>query len=92
MGERGHSTPALRPRGNELLHTLLAIDRVTRAIEQAPNVEKVFSLTSVGAISSEGELLDVSPLIEIPLDPGALPAVRERALSERAWRASAANN
>ena len=64
---------------------LEAIDRVTRAIEDAPNVEKVFSLTNVEAITSKGDLLDVSPLIEIPLDPGALPAIRERALASELY-------
>src|SRR5690606_24111047 len=49
------------------------------------NVEKVFSLTTVEAITGKGELLDVSPLVELPVDRDALPSIRERALSSELY-------
>lgn len=57
------------------------VDRLTRAIAEAPNVEKVFSLTNIEAVTGHDGYLDVGDLVEFPLDPAALPAVRERALA-----------
>ncbi len=60
---------------------LRAVDRMTRKIEAAPHVEKVFSLTNIESISGDGETLNIGELIEFPLDPGSLPAIREKALA-----------
>jgi predicted RND superfamily exporter protein len=61
------------------------IDRATRAIEKAPHVEKVFSLTSIESIIGKDDLLEVGDLIEFPLDPATLPAIRERALANQMY-------
>lgn len=60
---------------------LARIDRVTRAVEQAPHVEKVFSLTNIEAITGDAGTLEVGDLIEFPLDEATLPAIRQRALA-----------
>lgn len=61
------------------------IERITRAVEEAPHVEKVFSLTNIEAITGEDDMLEVGELIDFPLDPSALPAVRERALANELY-------
>ncbi len=65
--------------------TLEVIDRVTRAVEEAPHVEKVFSLTNIESMTGRDDMLDISDLIEFPLDPEQLPAVRERALANELY-------
>ncbi len=64
---------------------LARIDRLTRAIEQAPHVEKVFSLTNIEAITGRGDTLDIGDLVEMPVDLATLPALRQRALSNRLY-------
>ncbi len=61
------------------------IDRITRAIEAAPHVEKVFSLTNIESVTGKGDTLEIGDLIELPLDEAALAAVRERALANRLY-------
>ena len=58
------------------------IDRATRAIKQAANVEKVFSLTNVEAITGRNKRIEVGNLVKVPVDPAALPSIRERALAD----------
>lgn len=65
--------------------SLERIGRITRAMEQAPHVEKVFSITNIESITGRDEVLDVRDLIEFPLDPAKLPAVRERALANELY-------
>ncbi len=62
-------------------HMLTLIDRVTRAVEAAPHVEKVFSLTNIESITGEAGMLTVGELVEFPLDETVLPAIRARALA-----------
>lgn len=64
---------------------LAKIDRVTRAVEQAPHVEKVFSLTNIESITGANDMLEVGELIEQPIDPEALPATRRRALANELY-------
>jgi predicted RND superfamily exporter protein len=61
------------------------IGRITRAIERAPHVEKVFSLTSVESITGRGDEVEVGDLVPFPLDPGALPEIRRRALASQLY-------
>ncbi len=61
------------------------INRASLAIAKAPHVEKVFSLTNIEAITGKDDLLEVGDLIEFPLDPAALPAIRERALANQMY-------
>ena len=61
------------------------IDRVTRAVEQAPHVEKVFSLTNIEAITGRNDMLEVGDLIEHPIDPATLPETRRRALANELY-------
>jgi predicted RND superfamily exporter protein len=62
---------------------LAKIDRATRAIETTRNVEKVFSLTSVEAITGKpDDLIEVSHLVEFPLDDASLRSIRDRALTD----------
>jgi hypothetical protein len=61
------------------------IGRVTRAVEQAPHVEKVFSVTNIESITGRGDVLEIGDLVEFPLDPAKLPAVRERALANQLY-------
>lgn len=61
------------------------IGRLTAAIETAPHVEKVFSLTSVESVTGRGDVVEVGDLIALPPDPAALPAIRERALSNQLY-------
>ena len=60
---------------------LAVIDRVTRGVKNAPHVEKVFSLTDIESITGDDGMLEVGKLIEMPVDPAELPAIRERALA-----------
>ncbi|MEE8312185.1 MAG: MMPL family transporter [Candidatus Binatia bacterium] len=62
-----------------------AIDRMTRAIEVAPYVEKVTSITNIESITGQDDLLEIGDLIEFPLDPATLPAIRERALANELY-------
>jgi hypothetical protein len=64
---------------------LAKVDRVTRAIEQAPHVEKVFSLTNIESITGANDMLEVGELIEQPIDPETLPATRRRALANELY-------
>lgn len=61
------------------------IDRITRAIEVAPHVEKVFSLTNIESVTGKGDTLEIGDLVEMPVDAAALPAIRERALANRLY-------
>ncbi len=64
---------------------LEVIDRVTRAIAEAPHVEKVFSLTNIESIASTDDLLEIGELIEFPIVPETLPALRKRALANELY-------
>jgi hydrophobe/amphiphile efflux-3 (HAE3) family protein len=65
--------------------TLERIGRVTRAVEQAPHVEKVFSITNIESITGRGDVLEIGDLVEFPLDPAKLPLVRARALANQLY-------
>ncbi len=60
---------------------LALIDRVTRAVEEAPHVEKVFSLTNIESITGRDDMIEVGDLVEFPIDPAELPGLRERTLA-----------
>ncbi len=64
---------------------LAKVDRVTRALEKAPHVEKVFSLTNIESITGRDDMLEVGDLIEQPIDPATLPATRRRALANELY-------
>jgi len=64
---------------------LAKIDRVTREIERAPHVEKVFSLTNIESIVGRDDALAVGELIEQPIDPGTLAQTRRRALANELY-------
>jgi predicted RND superfamily exporter protein len=64
---------------------LEVVDRVTRAVEEAPHVEKVFSLTNIESITGRDGSLEVGELVEFPVDPAELPAIRERALANELY-------
>ena len=64
---------------------LAKIDRATRAIEKAPHVEKVFSLTNIESITGRDDMLEVGELIAQPIDPATLPATRRRALANELY-------
>ncbi len=59
------------------------IERVGSKLENAPYVEKVISLTSVESIEGRDDLLEIGDLVEMPIDPEKLPAIREKALSNK---------
>jgi predicted RND superfamily exporter protein len=61
------------------------IGRITRAVEQAPHVEKVFSITNIESITGRGDVLEIGDLVEFPLDPTRLPSVRARALANELY-------
>src|SRR5690606_25808940 len=67
--------------------TLARLRRITEAVERLPGVvpDSVLSLASprAKAVVSDGDLLEVSPLVPdpIPEDAEALAALRERALA-----------
>ncbi len=61
----------------EVLHL---VNRVTQKLEQAPHVEKVFSLTNIESVEGDGDELRIHDLVEFPLDETALEEVRTRAL------------
>ena len=60
---------------------LALIDRLGAKLERAPHVEKVISLTNVESITGREDLLEIRDLIELPVNPEDLPAIREKALS-----------
>lgn len=60
--------------------TIAQIGRLTDAIAAARHVEKVFSLTSVEAITGRGDTIEVGDLVALPVDAASLPALRERVL------------
>jgi predicted RND superfamily exporter protein len=62
---------------------LALIDRLGTKLERAPHVEKVISLTNVESITGHEDSLDIRDLIELPVDPADLPAIREKALSNK---------
>lgn len=64
---------------------LEVVDRITRAVEEAPHVEKVFSLTNIESITGRDGSLEVGELVAFPLDPAELPAIRERALANELY-------
>jgi predicted RND superfamily exporter protein len=64
---------------------LEVVDRVTRAVEEAPHVEKVFSITNIESITGRDGSLEVGELVEFPLDPALLPGIRERALANELY-------
>jgi len=64
---------------------LEVIDRVTRALEEAPHVEKVFSLTNIESVTSDGEWLKIEELVELPIAAEAVPALRKRALANELY-------
>jgi len=61
------------------------IHRISSAAEQAPHVEKVFSLTSIESVTGNDGVLEIGDLVEMPLDPSILPATRERALANEMY-------
>lgn len=61
------------------------IGRITQAIERAPHVEKVFSITNIESITGRGDVLEIGDLVPFPLDPSTLPALRERALANQLY-------
>lgn len=71
--------------------TLASIRRITEAVEALPGVVpgSVLSLTARGAkaITADGDQVLVEPLVpeEIPNDPAALQALRERVFSHRMY-------
>ncbi len=63
------------------------IAHLTRDLESIPGVAGVTSLTQVGTIRGSIDGLEVRPLIEeIPHDPAALAALRQRAIHDRLLR------
>lgn len=64
---------------------LTVIDRMGKKLEQAPNVEKVISLTSVEAIEGRDDVLEIGDLIEMPVDPAELPAIRKKTLNNKSY-------
>lgn len=61
------------------------IGRITRAVERAPHVEKVFSITNIESITGRGDVLEIDDLIRFPLKPETLPEVRARALANELY-------
>jgi predicted RND superfamily exporter protein len=61
------------------------VDRLTHEIEKAPHVEKVFSLTNIESIRGVGDSLEVGKLIDMPVDPDTLSAIRARALANELY-------
>jgi predicted RND superfamily exporter protein len=57
------------------------IDELSAEIALAPHVEKVFSLTTIESIVGDDGALEIGKLFDFPIDPGAVPAVRERVLA-----------
>ena len=66
-------------------HVIAAIDRMTRAIAEAPHIQKVFSLTDIESISGRDDVLEVAPLLELPLEPGELERARRRAFESKLY-------
>ncbi len=64
---------------------LAVIDRVTLAMAEAPHVEKVFSLTNIESVTGNDDSLEIGDLIEMPVDPATLPAVRRKALANELY-------
>jgi predicted RND superfamily exporter protein len=61
------------------------IDELSAAVETAPHVEKVFSLTTIESIAGNGETLEVGKLFEFPVDPEKAAATRERVLANELY-------
>ncbi|MBW1886596.1 MAG: MMPL family transporter, partial [Deltaproteobacteria bacterium] len=55
------------------------------ALEEAPHVEKVFSLTNIESVTSDGEWLKIEELVELPIAAEAVPALRKRALANELY-------
>lgn len=70
---------------------LRRIDRVTRAVERAPNVEKVFSLTNIESVSGRDGALDVGDLVEFPINDAEATAIRARALTNETYLGNVVN-
>ncbi len=64
---------------------LTVIDRMTRKLEEAPHVEKVFSLTNIESVRGDDDMLRVAELVEFPLATERLPALRARALAHELY-------
>lgn len=64
---------------------LTVVDRLTRELEVGPHVEKVFSLTNIEAITGREDAIEIDDLVSFPLDPAALPALREKALANELY-------
>jgi len=64
---------------------LTVVDRLTRELEVAPHVEKVFSLTNIEAITGRDDAIEIDELVSFPLDTAALPALREKALANELY-------
>lgn len=60
---------------------LTVVDRLTRQLEEAPHVEKVYSLTNIEGITGHDDAIEIADLVQFPLDVDALPALRAKALA-----------
>lgn len=64
-------------------HVLARIDRISRALEELPNVTRVLSLTNIEDITGSAEGIRIDPLVPaIGRDGSALAALRERVLAD----------
>jgi len=62
---------------------LALIDRLTRKIEDLPNVRRVLSLTNAQIVWGDSESINFDPLIEaLPVPEEELPLVRQRAFRD----------
>ncbi len=59
------------------------IDRLGSKLEKAPHVEKIISLTTIESIEGRDDALEIGDLIEMPIEPDRLPAIREKALANK---------
>lgn len=67
--------------------SLTLIDRVTRAVEKIPDVERVYSLTNAESIEGVADEILIHPLVEsIPADGSpALAELKEKAMDDDDW-------
>ncbi len=64
---------------------LETVDRITRAVEQAPHVEKVFSLTNIESITGKDDSLEIGELVKFPIEEDALPTLRKKTLANQLY-------